>query len=227
MLKKISLFSTLLFVSFSFFIACNTDNLNEEKDLNSIINESPIPESSLVSLFGNDNSTQFKVAPKEIVSIDTGVLYVPPTTLCRHSGSVDYMNNQNLSFPKIVDAENDLYSLRDNELLSGETGILYINAFYEISNLLEDKNFNINELSTLSSILPKLRTSYNNLKDVNYKGVIIDQNLLDDIIDVMDLYRTKPSQDDTRYKGLIDAIEDDITVLLNRDRKQVLDYFKN
>ena len=218
---KKSLFLTAIFLFGSaIFIACNSDSDQEEQSLNSLINTSPMSESALKVVLKPVN--QF--ARTKIVSATK--VYAPPTTVCRYGGNVNYMLSQNLVFPEVSSAESFLYDLRDKELLSGETGISYIEAFYEISDLQEDKNFSIEELSLLSDVLPKIVNSYKNLGNENYTGVIINEQLKNEIINVMNFYKTIPTKDNDRYLALINAIQTDLELLVNRDRNQVLTFLK-
>lgn len=200
-----------------------------EKDLETIIDTSPLEKGAIDNLYSHNKGDSSNTSSKKtLIAIDaTGTLYVPPTTLCRFDGNKEFMNATNLFFSEINDSESEIYNLRDNELFNGERGMLYINAYYEISNLLEDGNYDLSELTKLTTALPNMIQKYNDLKDPNYTGVIVNQELIDDVTEIANFYKTKGTSDNTRYQSLIDAVVADLNSLKNKDRNQVLEFLQN
>jgi hypothetical protein len=221
---------SILTIALTIF-ACNSENVDKEENLTDLIDKSPISKSKLNDYYNKSKSQ--KSAVNEIIDAGDGVnivgtrVYTPPTTVCRFAGNINYMSSQNLVFTSISQTENVIYSLRDKELLTGNTGLSYIKAFYEISKLQEDKNFSLKELELLSSILPKIADSYKKLNDVNYNGIIIDNQLKSEITSVINFYKTLPSKDQMRYTSLINAVEEDLENIDNRNREQILYFLKN
>lgn len=106
-------------------------------------------------------------------------------------------------------------------------GDKYIEAYYEISEILKnDQNFSVAELTDIITILPKLTSQYQKWNDVNYDGVIIDEELKNDIISIANTYKLKRAFDN-RYQVLIDAIIKDIEAVTNKNKSEIKIFLQN
>lgn len=134
----------------------------------------------------------------------------------------EHIAYENLSFPNITNSFNQMYDIRDNILSKGEgsLGQIYIDAYYELSTMIKNEDINLNEIAKVSSIIPDLINVYNKMKKPNYNGVIIDDNLKNEVLQLLDVYKGK-RLGDNRYQNILSAIKLDVQTLTNRDKVQI------
>lgn len=116
-----------------------------------------------------------------------------------------------------------LYDIRDNILEKTEIGKSYINAYYYIGGKLKEEGTTTQDIAKAITVAPTFFTIYNNLKDENYKGAVIDENQKNKLIDFVEHYKSKRTND-ANYQNVLNVVIEDIKTLTNRSSSQINDF---
>ena len=116
-----------------------------------------------------------------------------------------------------------LYDIRDNILEKTEIGRSYINAYYFIGSKLKEEGTSAKDIVKAIEIAPTFFTVYSNLKDENYNGAVISENSKNKLIDFVNHYKSKRTND-RQYQNVLNIVIKDIETLTNRSSSQINDF---
>lgn len=119
----------------------------------------------------------------------------------------------------------EMRSLRDTYLVSGQTGQDYKDTYYYLSTALADKEVTIDDIVEFVNVIPVVKSIYDKMSDDNYSGVIINNQEKADILNFIGNYKSKLDND--VHTDILNAIEDDLEILTNRNQDQITGFLEN
>jgi hypothetical protein len=203
-----------------FIFACTTNSHEQVEIDNSIV------ASSKLKKIINDKTTTKNLIRKEIETAARTEVDSPGGPQdCSGGDSKIAANNFNLvTEANLINAFlDDMRVLRDRYLLVGETGLTYKDTYYYISTALKDKEITISDIGKLVDIVPTVSAIYNRMSDDNFQGIVINNQDEIEIMDFINHQRTKLSGNNL-HLDILDAIEQDVQNLTNRNSLQVVDF---
>lgn len=208
-MKKIILLALAISLSLSFY-NCSNDNTEDQ------VNFSEISESKLKQLMLEKETTA------RIIKVDSP----GGPTDCRINLLSLFSNIKELDKDKILSSFGMFYDIRDNNLIGNSTGELYINAYYYLSSNLKNEPVTVEEITKYFEILPVIMSIKDKLDDTNFKGAVITESDRDELINLVNYYKTKKVSD-SNYQEILNSIIEDINSLTNRNSNQIKEFLAN
>lgn len=128
--------------------------------------------------------------------------------------------------PRFAPKNDVLYGIRDKALAPTVKGKAYIEQYYFLGSI--DKDFtrlSLKSLMSVINIMPSIYEAYDNYMDLKYTGVIVSEQLKDDLVEVLQAY--KDLSDNKDYKTTIDGLIKDVQIVANMKKVQVNEFLNN
>ena len=203
-----------------FVFACTTDSHKQVEIDNSLI------ASSKLKKIINGNLTSKNLIRKEIETAARTEVDTPggPQDCSGGDSKIAAYNfNLHTEANMINVFLDDMRILRDGYLVTGETGLIYKDTYYYISTVLKDKEITVSDILKLVDIVPTVTAIYNKMSDNNFQGIVINNQDKIAIMDFINHHRTKLSGN-RFHLDILDAIEQDVQNLTNRNSLQITDF---
>jgi len=143
------------------------------------------------------------------------------TTICAEQQLKSILKKQNKKTSFLIDKK--YYKLRDDFLLKSNKGKQYIALYYgSYSHIKDVLNYDI--ISDLVKVFPSINKSIDNLFDNDYKGIIIDTDLKQDIIKIID--KMKKNTKSNTFKQTLNFVKKDLINFSNKNKKEVYELMK-
>ena len=209
-------------------ISCNNEsNLDSELDLTSL------SKSKLKTLIENSKNVRNKMEKRMndiLLSQVERKIDTPPGDNGEICPAVSIRNKATLTHSNsIVNSINifndDSRAFRDSTLLTGETGVIYKDAYYYLGSYLSNDEISFSDVEKFVSVMPTVRNIYNRMKDNSYNGVVISLQEKQEVLEFINYIAPKIQDDNEQINiQLINAIKEDLNTLTNRNSNQISEF---
>jgi len=118
-----------------------------------------------------------------------------------------------------------LHGLRDDLLRGKNTGSAYIEAYYYLSSKLKDNSITTSEVKRFLNVIPTIVNISKKINNPNYSGVVINENEKNELINMVNYYKSKRIND-SHYQKILSVIAFDINTIHNRNSTQIEKFMK-
>lgn len=119
-----------------------------------------------------------------------------------------------------------LYEFRDKYLKQTIRGVKYVDQYYYAGSVIKDyTKLSRESLVDIVTVVPLIISSYENMMDNSYSGIIVDDELGAKFETVLNAF--KPLSSDSKYTTIINDLLVDIKTVTGKDKSYLTNFMNN